>query len=140
MANNTFLDYYRILRSDRKASNEDLKRSYQSLVLLFHPDKVGGGQEEKFHTIQKAWSVLKEPESRRQYDAELACYENHQLLLYETITLSQMEFDTAEDVYTYQCRCNGIYYLEASELLICSNQVVIGCDECSFSIKVNIPR
>ncbi|CAH2244975.1 jg8445 [Pararge aegeria aegeria] len=135
---NAFIDYYKILQSERNASNEQLKRSYQRLVLLSHPDKAGDGQEMKFHLIQKAWSILKDPTSRRQYDAEFACYENDQLLLYNTISISEMRFDAAEDAYTYPCRCNGVYYLEAGELS--SNKVIIGCNECSFSIQVNIAR
>nr|XP_034840298.1 DPH4 homolog [Maniola hyperantus] len=138
METNKTVDYYKVLHSDRKASDEELKRSYQRLALLFHPDKVGHGHEEEFYLLQKAWSILKDPVSRRQYDAELACYENDQLLLYDTISITEMVYDASEGVYTYQCRCNGVYYLKASELS--SNEVNIGCNECSFSIQVNIPR
>ncbi|CAH0721761.1 unnamed protein product, partial [Brenthis ino] len=132
----TFVDYYQILKCNRNATEEELKKSYQQLVLLNHPDKIGYGNEEKFRQVQNAWSVLRDPQSRRQYDAMLMCYESDDLLLYNTISLSDMELNSTENVYMYECRCSGIYYLDMSELF--TPQVIINCNECSFSIQVNI--
>ncbi|CAG9585302.1 unnamed protein product [Danaus chrysippus] len=132
-----FIDYYEVLQSEKSASHEELKKSYQRLVLAFHPDKSGNAEDEKFHLIQKAWSVLRDPISRKQYDAELSCYENTDLLLYDTISLSDMDFNATEELYSYQCRCSGIYYLDASELSESSFEVIISCNECSFCVKVN---
>ena len=131
-----FCDYYQTLHCDRTASDEVLKKSYQQLALSYHPDKGGCGNEEKFHKIQKAWSILRDSQTRKQYDAMLACYESDDLLLFNTITLSDMKLDSTENVYCYECRCSGIYFLDACELY--TPQVIINCNECSFSILVNI--
>lgn len=136
-AKDNFVDFYKTLQCDKNTSFEDLKKNYQKLILSLHPDKIGN--EDKggvFHLVQKAWSVLKDPESRKLYDAELICQEHSELLLYDTINLSDMELDSTESFYTYGCRCGGMYLLDSSE--VNSTKVIIGCDECSFSIQVNL--
>lgn len=132
------VDYYQVLNCDRNASYDEIKRNYQRLALQYHPDKSErSGNEETFHLIQKAWSVLRDPESRKQFDALLVCQEHSNLLLYDTISLSKMTFDVADGTYAYACRCSGLYYLETCDAIPPS--VIVGCNECSFSIQVNIP-
>ncbi len=60
-------DYYTILGVQRTASDDEIKKAYRSLALLHHPDKEKG-DEEKFKEINEAYSVLKDPAKRRQYD------------------------------------------------------------------------
>ncbi|KAG6442739.1 DPH4 homolog [Manduca sexta] len=130
------IDYYEILQCDRNATIEELKKNYQQLALTLHPDKnLGDKNAETFLLVQKAWSVLRDPQSRRQYDATLNLQENIEPLLYETVLLSDMCFDEDNNVYTYDCRCGGIYLLDAEEFF--TSNIVIGCDECSFSIQIN---
>lgn len=136
-ANENFVDFYKVLQCNRNTSFEDLKKNYQKLILLLHPDKIGNEDKDGlFHLVQKAWSVLKDPESRKLYDAELICQEHSDLLLYDTINLSDMELDSNEGCYTYSCRCGGKYLLETSKEN--GTKVIIGCDECSFSVQVNL--
>ncbi|CAG4910939.1 unnamed protein product [Colias eurytheme] len=132
------VDYYKVLKCERNATHEELKRNYQRLALLFHPDKTDkSDKDETFLLIQKAWSVLRDPESRKQFDAQLVCHDHSNLLLYETISLSEMTFDVSDGAYTYPCRCSGLYYLETCDAIPPS--VIVGCNECSFSIQVNLP-
>lgn len=133
-AKENFVDFYKVLQCDRNASFEDLKKNYQKLILLLHPDKIGNGDEGVFHLVQKAWSVLKYPESRKLYDAQLISQEHSDILLYDTINLSDMELDPSESFYTYYCRCGGMYLLDSSEVY--DTKVILGCDECSFSVQV----
>ncbi|CAH4037360.1 unnamed protein product [Pieris brassicae] len=133
------VDYYEILECDRAASYDELKKNYQRLALLLHPDRNENKQnDEKFLLLQKAWSVLRDPESRKQFDALLVCHDHSNLLLFETLSLSEMSFDETECGYSYPCRCSGLYFLEMSDANPPS--VVVGCNECSFSIQVNIPQ
>lgn len=134
MEENTFTNYYEILQCDKSSSTDELKKCYQRLVLSSHPDK-NNTSEDKFLLIQKAWSILRDPESRRQYDATLTCHEHSDHLLYDTIRLSDMTYDETERIYAFSCRCGGVYLLDASDSI--PSQVIIGCDECSFSIQVN---
>jgi diphthamide biosynthesis protein 4 len=136
MGENVHCDYYKILECDRTASMEELKKNYQRLALMYHPDKKNSIECESFIILQKAWSVLKNPHARKQYDAELSCHEHSELLLYDTITIKDMEFVANEGVYLYSCRCGGTYVLESTNMML--SKVTIGCDECSFSIEINL--
>ncbi|MGI8438709.1 MAG: molecular chaperone DnaJ [Thermoleophilaceae bacterium] len=66
----TRTDPYKTLGVDRKVSPEDLKKAYRRLARQYHPDRNGGDAqaEERFKEIQEAYSVLSDPEKRREYD------------------------------------------------------------------------
>ncbi len=64
-------DYYEILGAERSASEEDIKKAYRKLAMQYHPDKNPGKEQwanEKFKEINEAFSVLGDPEKRKQYD------------------------------------------------------------------------
>lgn len=64
-------DYYEILGIGEKAGGDEIKKAYRKLAQEHHPDKNPDrpNAEEKFKEIQEAYSVLSDPEQRRQYDA-----------------------------------------------------------------------
>lgn len=63
-------DYYSILNVDKKSLDEDIRKSYKKLALLYHPDKNMGNEEatEKFKELSEAYSVLGNKDKRSQYD------------------------------------------------------------------------
>ena len=68
-------DYYKILGIDKKATVDDIKKSYRKLSLKWHPDKWSNKSdkekkeaEEKFKDIAEAYSVLSDENKRQQYD------------------------------------------------------------------------
>lgn len=61
-------DYYGILGADERASGRDLERLYKRMAAQHHPDK--GGSEEEMKTINEAYRVLRNEETKRGYDAE----------------------------------------------------------------------
>lgn len=65
-----YIDYYRILGIDRKASPEDIKKAYRKLARKYHPDVNPGDKEaeRKFKEINEANEVLSHPENRTKYD------------------------------------------------------------------------
>jgi len=60
-------DYYSVLDIDKNATDEDIKKSYRKLALKYHPDK-NMGDDNMFKEISEAYSVLSNPDKRRQYD------------------------------------------------------------------------
>ena len=61
------MDYYNILGVDRNASESDLKKAYKKLSMQHHPDRTGGS-DTKFKQVNEAYSTLKDPQKRQQYD------------------------------------------------------------------------
>jgi molecular chaperone DnaJ len=63
-------DYYEILSVDRKASGDEIKRSYRKLAVKFHPDKNPDDPhaEEKFKELGEAYDVLIDDQKRAAYD------------------------------------------------------------------------
>src|SRR4030042_4428707 len=64
-------DYYHIWGVSRNASEDEIKKAYRKLALQYHPDRNPGKEawaNEKFKEINEAYSVLGDPDKRRQYD------------------------------------------------------------------------
>lgn len=60
------MDYYTTLGIAKTASPDEIKKAYRKLAMTHHPDR--GGDEITFRNINEAYNILKEPDSRRQYD------------------------------------------------------------------------
>src|SRR5688572_8693348 len=63
-------DFYQILGVPEKASPDDIKKAYRKLAKTHHPDANRGDAKatERFKEIGEAYSVLSDPEKRKQYD------------------------------------------------------------------------
>jgi curved DNA-binding protein len=63
-------NYYKILGVSRRAAPKEIKKTYRSLAIKYHPDKNKDNKkaEEKFKKISEAYAVLSDPEKRKQYD------------------------------------------------------------------------
>ncbi|OAY47676.1 dnaJ homolog subfamily B member 1 isoform X1 [Manihot esculenta] len=66
------VDYYNILKVNRNASDDDLKKAYKRLAMIWHPDKNPSAKrveaEAKFKQISEAFDVLSDPQKRQIYD------------------------------------------------------------------------
>ncbi|KAJ9677309.1 hypothetical protein PVL29_022351 [Vitis rotundifolia] len=65
------VDYYNILKVNRNASEDDLRRAYRRLAMIWHPDKNPSNKREaeaKFKQISEAYDVLSDPQKRLIYD------------------------------------------------------------------------
>ncbi|KAJ1423572.1 HSP40/DnaJ peptide-binding [Sesbania bispinosa] len=67
-------DYYKILKVNRDATDEELKKAYKRLAMKWHPDKNHQYPlrkeefEAKFKQISEAYDVLIDPKKRQIYD------------------------------------------------------------------------
>jgi len=68
-------DLYEILGLQKGASDSEIKKAFRNLSLKYHPDRQGGKTEaekkeaeEKFKEISAAWTILSDPDKKRQYD------------------------------------------------------------------------
>jgi len=58
---------YKVLGVLPTATTEAIKKAYRKLAQKWHPDKEGGDME-RFKEIQKAYSILADPEKRKRYE------------------------------------------------------------------------
>jgi curved DNA-binding protein len=65
-----FVDYYKILGIDKKATLKDIKSAYRKLARKYHPDLHPNDKDAKknFQQINEANEVLSDPEKRKKYD------------------------------------------------------------------------
>jgi len=65
-----FVDYYKILELDKKATADQVKKAYRKLARKYHPDLNPGDKEaeKKFKELNEANEVLSNPENRAKYD------------------------------------------------------------------------
>lgn len=63
-------NFYEILGVAEDADPDDIRKAYRSLAKQVHPD-IGNGDAERFHLINRAYQVLSNPDSRRDYDITL---------------------------------------------------------------------
>jgi molecular chaperone DnaJ len=62
-------DYYDVLGVGRKASTEEIKRSFRKLAMQYHPDRnKNADSEQRFKEINEAYEVLSDQERRAVYD------------------------------------------------------------------------
>ena len=65
--NDKFIDYYKILDIDMEANIEEIKKNYIDLAKKYHPDQKNGNTD-LFQLISKAYEVLSNKETRKEYD------------------------------------------------------------------------
>lgn len=132
------MDFYDVLQVSQNASQDDIRKSYQQLILRHHPDK----NEEKseslhiFLKIDQAYKVLKNPVTRKEYDSKrFQQTARCQMIIHDTIARQDFLFDESNKVFYSVCKCGGWYILEEEGSSL-EDEFIICCDECSLVIKV----
>jgi len=65
--------YYKVLQVDTEADVDVIATVYRRLAQRFHPDRDNSPEaQRRMLELNQAYSVLKDPEQRTRYDAELA--------------------------------------------------------------------
>lgn len=120
---------------DQNASMEELKKSYQNLVLKYHPDKQCQNTE-TFIRLNEAWNILRDLEKRKAYDAELQQKKfNENRIVHEVVNLSKdFRYDRKMNNYTRDCRCGGLFVVSEEDV----SDSYFECDECSLVILIRL--
>src|SRR5213596_2401530 len=69
VANETFVDYYEMLRVSPGAELESVQRVHRALAARYHPDNKETGNLERFLKVNEAFKVLSDPEKRKEFDS-----------------------------------------------------------------------
>jgi len=75
-------NFYRILELPSFSTSEEIRKAYRRLSKKYHPDLHRGDAfyEEKFKDIQEAYSVLKNPLKKRNFDEKLEAFYKARIL------------------------------------------------------------
>ncbi|MCR5183666.1 MAG: J domain-containing protein [Opitutales bacterium] len=71
-----FIDYYAVLEISPSASSEEIRKAWQNLQRIYHPDKNIGAQNQEeiadySALINEAFQILSDSRSRKEYDNRL---------------------------------------------------------------------
>lgn len=70
-------DYYRALELNENASIDEIRKSFRTLALKYHPDKnKDEGSKEKFMKIVEAYEVLSDESGKKNYDESITIKKN----------------------------------------------------------------
>ena len=65
-------EYYELLGINKSANENEIKKAYRKLAIIYHPDKSPADKKEeyteKFKQISEAYEVLSDPEKKKKYD------------------------------------------------------------------------
>ena len=68
ITNNDLPNYYEILGIKSDANAEEIKKNFRELAKKTHPDKTKENSEQEMIKINKAYEILSDEESRKNYD------------------------------------------------------------------------
>lgn len=70
-------DYYSTLELNKDASMDEIRKSFRTLALKYHPDKnKDEGSKEKFMKIVEAYEVLSNASVKKNYDESITIKKN----------------------------------------------------------------
>ena len=109
--------YYETLNVSRKASDQEIKKAYKSLVKQYHPD-LNPNASDMFREIVEAYTVLSDSKKRKNYDCMIkeaeSAQSHNQLTLYKEREVSK-EYNNGQTSYD-----RSIENIEKLNTLVCN--------------------
>ena len=98
-------DHYEVLGVSNTASQTEIKRSFRTLALKYHPDRNRNSEEakQKFMQIVESYEVLSDAQARTQYDMNMF----HALYDYKSKWQKRAAYADFDKVYNYAKRRRG---------------------------------
>jgi len=76
-------DYYGALELNKNASLDEIRKSFRTLALKYHPDKnKNEGSKEKFMKIVEAYEVLSDANGKKNYDESIPLKRIHPNMIF----------------------------------------------------------
>uniref|UniRef100_A0A915PDJ8 J domain-containing protein n=1 Tax=Setaria digitata TaxID=48799 RepID=A0A915PDJ8_9BILA len=117
---------YDVLGCSPKASYGELKEAYFRELRANHPDKGGSGED--LLLVTKAWSILKDENTRRDYNIWL----REQILReHQGVIGHQIVIDSTVERIEEFCSCGGEFILEKTDIDRIINSAYFECPNCS---------
>jgi curved DNA-binding protein CbpA len=99
LSQNSFEDYYERLQLSPNSDAETIERVYRLLAKRYHPDNRETGCVEKFGLINRAYTVLSDPDKRAAYDIK---YDENRSLTWQIFDQSSASDSFEEDKRIFQ--------------------------------------
>lgn len=128
-------DHYTVLDINKDADAQTIRKAYQVLALVHHPDKAGPSQTSAaaFHSIHLAYTILSSPAERKTYDSKKESMHSSGPIQ-ENISIDEMDYDDLGFFYT-DCRCGGLF--KVSEQQLENGVYIVECTACSSCLAVD---
>jgi hypothetical protein len=109
-------DAYAVLGVDPGAPVKVVREKYLEAMLRYHPDKCGDDAEARrmFLAAKAAWETLKDG-----HDDAADRVESRPAFTAVTVRLCECDADTDADVFTFPCRCGGLFTLSGMCARLC---------------------
>lgn len=132
------MDPYEILKISPLSSLSQIKKAYYSLAKIHHPDKTHETDNyDNFLQLKEAFKQLSDDQERHYID----CFRlTRDAVIQDEITIDELEYE--DGVFIFDCRCGGIYELDAldytnARLNIVENQSFFAyCESCSGACEI----
>ncbi|XP_032405914.1 dnaJ homolog subfamily B member 9-like [Xiphophorus hellerii] len=104
-ASETVRSFYDTLNVERTASDTQIKKSFRSLAVRYHPDKNKSAQAETtFREIAEAYAVLSDKKKRRLYDSV-----GHEAFLENQASFEDEDEDEDEDETSFHFSFSDLF-------------------------------
>jgi curved DNA-binding protein len=70
MSPQSTVNYYDLFQINPRAELETIERVYRLLAARYHPDNLNTGDPERFRILSEAYTVLRDPGKRKEYDRQ----------------------------------------------------------------------
>jgi molecular chaperone DnaJ len=128
---------YEVLGCPENSTQEELKKRYKELALKYHPDKNSENNSTQiFEEISRAYQVLSNTASKLEHDAKLVANKHTARAIHDELSI--MDFTKDEAIFSYDCRCGGMFAFDSKDIFQ-ELEFEVPCNTCSLSVLVRIP-